>query len=855
MNKKKIKIILIIFIAVLVVTSGMSYAFYMYTQSQEGYNVVKSECFRLSFSDKNNINLLESIPMSENDASGLTPYEFTIKNVCNIAALYDVNIETLNDSTLNENFIRFKLDSNDSDILGYKEENENVVNSNALSSRTIETAILLPSEERTFNLRMWLDEDSSTEAASKTYSSKVVVVASMRRNPYIDIAFDADGGTIDDNAISFVDGRVLNNLPTPTKEGYIFLGWYKSTDFNDEDSVGNGTVADSSMTHLYAKYVPGTYKLSIDPDGGEYLNSSGVYEENITYKNTFVLQAPIKVGYTFKGWNVVRGKETRVDNDIVTMGVEDSYIRASYEINKYNLTIKLNNGSSDQVYEMEYNSSKEITTPTREGYTFTGWSVSGGKLSTNTFTIGDSDATLKANWVVNDYKWVVYHNKMNIDGVGYTLAESESGHGNYGTLFKGTLKNYVGFTNPNQASSTIGIDVKYGEDGTPKNNLLNYNYARNKYSISVNPNGGTYSSSTGTTTHSNIYYGATYTINNPTRVGYNFGGWTLGGVGSSISGTTFTMGSENASLTAKWSAKTYTVTLNNQSATVAGSTSVTATYASALPKITVPTRTGYTFGGYYTSTGGTGTQYINASGASVKNWDLDANTTLYAKWVADTYTVAYDYNYLPNNVFSTYYDTTLANIVPNVSSISSRENYSDSYGTGFKITAKSTDKQYVGSSDGFYFPKLKDLTVGDTWTLMAEVKSDNSTNTVTFNNESANAHGSVKLSTSWQRMTLSGKIVRNGGTVTFYSWINDLNNYKNLYVRNLQAQKGDLYTTSASKSVYSQLGTLPTAPSRSGFKFQGWYTSPIGGTKVSNVSTIPYNSSKVFNLYAQWTRA
>ncbi len=286
----------------------------------------------------------------------------------------------------------------------------------------------------------------------------------------------------------------------------------------------------------------------------------------------------------------------------------------------------------------------DIPNPIREGYTFTGWSVSGGNLESTTFTIGASDAELVANWQVNDYKWIVYHNKMNVSGLGYTLTDTENGHGNYGLTFSGTLKNYAGFQNPIQSSKTIAEDVKYGSDGVPTNNVLNYNYDRNKYSVIVKPNGGVYSSSTSDTTHSNIYYQATYIINNPSRVGYNFSGWTLNGSNSSINGTTFTMGNDNASLTAKWTAKTYTLTLDNQSATSAGSTSVIATYDTNISNITIPTRTGYVFGGYYTSTNGGGTQYIKADGSSARTWNLDENKVLYAKWTGITYYVKYNAN-------------------------------------------------------------------------------------------------------------------------------------------------------------------------------------------------------------------
>ncbi len=85
-------------------------------------------------------------------------------------------------------------------------------------------------------------------------------------------------------------------------------------------------------------------------------------------------------------------------------------------------------------------------------------------------------------------------------------------------------------------------------------------------------------------------------------------------------------------------AAAFTVTLNQQSGS-GGTGSVTATYGSAMPGIVSPSRTGYTFGGYYTGTGGGGTQYYTATGASARNWDMTSSTTLYAKWTVNSYSV------------------------------------------------------------------------------------------------------------------------------------------------------------------------------------------------------------------------
>lgn len=101
-----------------------------------------------------------------------------------------------------------------------------------------------------------------------------------------------------------------------------------------------------------------------------------------------------------------------------------------------------------------------------------------------------------------------------------------------------------------------------------------------------------------------------------------------------------------------WAQFTVRITLNNQSATSAGTEykDVKFNYDELTTSITCPTKTGYNFGGYYTETNGGGVQIINASGvwqASVsgytdgdKKWIKDGGTaTLYAKWTEKTYSV------------------------------------------------------------------------------------------------------------------------------------------------------------------------------------------------------------------------
>ena len=111
------------------------------------------------------------------------------------------------------------------------------------------------------------------------------------------------------------------------------------------------------------------------------------------------------------------------------------------------------------------------------------------------------------------------------------------------------------------------------------------------------------------------------------------------------------------------SANNYTITLDKDlTPTTAGTASITATYNSnsnLTSAITKPTKTGWTFAGYFTAKNGGGTQIIDASGnviASVsgytdasRNWKHAGNITLYAKW---TCTVTWSVNGL-TNVYST----------------------------------------------------------------------------------------------------------------------------------------------------------------------------------------------------------
>ena len=245
--------------------------------------------------------------------------------------------------------------------------------------------------------------------------------------------------------------------------------------------------------------------------------------------------------------------------------------------------------------------------------------------------------------------------------------------------------------------------------------------------------------------------------------GYSFSGWYTASdcSGSATStGNPYSTTSEGKSgrtytytYYAKFTPINYTVKLNNQSATTAGTATVSVTFdatTNLTSAITCPTKNGYTFGGYYTATGGGGSQLItkdgtwiksvtNYTGASGNNptWVKADNVTLYAKWTANTYTVRFDGNGATSGSMDDQEFT--YDVAQNLSAFTSFERvYTVSYNANGGTTTNNTSPAYTTAtysfdrwntkSDGtgsYYTNKksVSNLATSGTFTLYAQWKS------------------------------------------------------------------------------------------------------------------------------------
>lgn len=239
---KKKKIVILLIVLVLLVITGTSYALWQLTLKQTGTNVVTTDCFKVEFKDKNPITLENSYPTSDNDAIKLLPYEFTITNTCNSYASYQINLEILDNSTLEDlSIIKFSLnESSDEATSKFLTENEIVTPTlnDAITSYQLKIGYLNHNESKTYNLRLWMDGDTPAleKYMSKTMDSKVTITTS-----YVSELPESVANQVREYIISksSSDSIVLDDETRDHNLRYIGKDPNNYIDIGDRDADGN----------------------------------------------------------------------------------------------------------------------------------------------------------------------------------------------------------------------------------------------------------------------------------------------------------------------------------------------------------------------------------------------------------------------------------------------------------------------------------------------------------------------------------------------------------------------------------------------------------------------------------------
>jgi len=454
------------------------------------------------------------------------------------------------------------------------------------------------------------------------------------------ITYVLDGGTLESGAISTYTIESTDKLPAVTKEGYSFKNWKATTvsgNWQINDVVNAGDVITGKYGHV-------TLTATWQTDAVEV-----------------IFNANKGAGSTAITMNI---------NLDVTTGQAKAYI-AYMDTNFYT-------GWSGNTRPNHTTGTVVKPVASRNGYVFNGWyteAIGGVQVLTDAGVLNPNVAGLtdaNGNWISTAMtgtqlyaQWTKLSNIEVTFDLNLTSSEGEDTSltpssktvtfdETYGALAIATRTGYTfggWFKDKSCAASTeVTADTLVSNH---QNHTLYAKWTINQYTLTINLDGGLYGDEE-TVEPITQNYKSTYNLTNPTKTGYGFDGWVLEGAGSVNTETgVFTFGAGNATLTATWTSKTYTITLSQEGEGVtAGTSSVTAIFNSNVisESITNPTRTGYTFEGWTATDGGTdfiitiaGKYAADAVEGFIKDgkWIGTENKTIYAKWTANSYIISY----------------------------------------------------------------------------------------------------------------------------------------------------------------------------------------------------------------------
>ena len=366
------------------------------------------------------------------------------------------------------------------------------------------------------------------------------------------ITYELDGGTAAGNPGTYTAETESFTLKNPTKEGYTFTGWtgFNGTEPQTEVTVEKGTTGNLTFTANWEKNAevppvepeePETYTITYELDGGTVEGNPATYTAET---ETFTLKNPTKEGYTFTGWTGTNGTEPQTEVTVIKGTTGNLTFTANWEKNAevppvepeepeiYTITYELDGGTVEGNPE-SYTEETEtfmLVNPSKEGYTFIGWTGSNGDEPQLEVTVEKGtkgNLSYVANWEEITLVPGIYPITYELDGgilTGHRDAytkETETF-----TLRKPKKEGYVfiGWTGSNGDEPQLEVTIEQGSKGS----LIFYaNWEEAKeepktYTITYNLNGGIVQGNPETYTAET----ETFTLKNPTKEGYTFTGWT-----------------------------------------------------------------------------------------------------------------------------------------------------------------------------------------------------------------------------------------------------------------------------------------------------------------------------------------
>lgn len=251
--------------------------------------------------------------------------------------------------------------------------------------------------------------EQSPATDSDQPSGSTVTIYVSKGPQLVTVTLDSRGGSLGTESVTVKHSDQYGKLPTPTKTGYSFSGWYTAA--SGGSRVNQDTVVTNSEAHtLYAHWSTNGYTVFFDANGGVV----GTTSISVSYGSAYgKLPTPTRTGYAFAGWYTAKSGGKRITSDTTVNISEDQTLYARWTQKSYTVYFDANGGSVGTgsikaVYGGTYGT---LPTPTRDYYTFDGWytAASGGdKVTSGTSVNLTKDHTLYAHWTQNPVSgWVL----------------------------------------------------------------------------------------------------------------------------------------------------------------------------------------------------------------------------------------------------------------------------------------------------------------------------------------------------------------------------------------------------------------------------------------------------------------
>ena len=667
----------------------------------------------------------------------------------------------------------------------------------------------------------WVDENNNiVSSIGNGQYGNITLTAKYNEGNLYTLSFDANGGTVNTPSMQ-VQFDHAYNLPTPSRDGYTFAGWY----------IGNISVSNSGTwtiegdQTLKAKWTAISYSITYVLNGGtNHQNNPYSY----TIEDTISLYSATKKGYTFEGWY---DQNNHYVGGIVPGMTGNLTLTAHYNNgNTYNINFDANGGELEQAtMQVQYDHSYTLPTPTRRGYTFEGWLDGTQSVALSGTWTYDSDKNLKANWSIITYT-ITY---VGVDGLDnpnpatYTV-ETET------ITFESVSKKGYHFAAWHDEQNHDITSIPKGSIG---NRTISAYFIAKNCTMTIDANGGECIYPT-----INLTYDASYSIPAPTRLGYTFQGWYLGDTLIPSSGV-WTYAESNGTLVAHWSKDVYSINYvlpNGASNSVSNPSS----YSIDSSDITLfnASLTGYTFNGWYDANNNQVTSIPTGS---------TGNITLTARFTANTYQGTFN----PNG--GTFSDSGLtstrtANYVYDGSfslPVVTRLGYTFQgwYDENSALVSNQTKWQFA--SDKVFNARWNIETYSITYSLPSgAIHSNPTTYDVTSNFVLSNASKTGYTFIGWftnNNEQVTAITPGMTGNMTLNARFNDVGDQYTITLN----PNGGTVTTSSYYVNYDGSFNFNT-PTRAGYTFQGWY---LGETLIPNSGNKWNYSTESTTLLAHWS--